>query len=173
MAPVDVTDDVERAVIGSSVVPQRLALEAGRLDLLLPLEHVDAVEPLAAEPADGAPQLGLLVAEDVSAELAVRSLGIAVRTHPLGHIEHDGYREHVVLRGQLENLPARLDLDVRGVDNGEPTRLEPLGRDEVQDFIGGIGGLLVVLVVAHQPAAEVRRDHFGREEVLRRESRLP
>ena len=173
MATVDIADDVERAVIGSPVVPQRLALEAGRFDLLLPLEDVDAVEALPPQPAHGATQLRLLVAQDVGAELAVGPRCVALRTDTLGDVEDDGHREHVVLLGQLEDLPARLDLDVGGVDDGEPARLKPLGRNEVQHVVGGIGCLLVVLVVADEPAAEVRRDHLGGEEVLRCEARLP
>ena len=54
---VNVTDDVEGPGVGPAVVPQRLALERRRLDLVVAVQDVDAVKPFPAQPPQGAAEL--------------------------------------------------------------------------------------------------------------------
>ena len=73
-AAVNIADDVERAVLVSLVVPERHPLDDRRLDLLGRVEHEDVPEALPMEPPERPPQLRLLVADDVRAEVPVGSL---------------------------------------------------------------------------------------------------
>ena len=168
----DVADDVEGTVIVPSVVPQRLAFEGGRLDLLFAGEHEDPVEALSTKPPQRPAQLRLLVAQHVRAELSVRARSVAVGAHPLGHVEDDGHGQDVVLFGQADETASGLDLDVGGVDDREAPGIEALPGDEVQHVEGGVGGRLVVLVVADQPPTEIGREHLGGQEVAGGEGRL-
>ena len=63
-------------------------------------------------------------------------------------------------------------LDVGGVDHRQPPAPQPPAGDLVQDGERVLGRALVVRVVGHQPAAEVRRDDLGGQEVLRGERPL-
>lgn len=72
VTPVHVPDDVEGTVIVPPVVPQPLAFEARHRDLVFPREHIDTMEPLAAQSLHRALQLRSLVAQHVGTELSVR-----------------------------------------------------------------------------------------------------
>jgi hypothetical protein len=74
--------------------------------------------------------------------------------------------------GQLQESASSFGLHVGGVDHSQTATFKPLAGDEVQYLEGGLGGRLVVLVIAHQAPAEIRGDDFGGEEVLRSERRL-
>jgi len=70
---------------------------------------------------------------------------------------------------ELHVLPAILRPDIRRVDDCEQPILQPLASDVVENIEGAFGRRLVVLVVGHEPAAIVGREHLGRLEVLARE----
>ena len=61
---------------------------------------------------------------------------------------------------------ARLGLHVGGVHDGQPPGSQPLGRDEVQHLKGVVGGGLIVLVVADQPAALVGGKRLGGQKMF-------
>jgi hypothetical protein len=172
VATVDVTDDVERTGVGSSVVPQRLSFEAGRLDLLFTGEDEYPVEALSTETPDGTAELRLLVAQDVRPELPILARSVAVSAHPLGDVEDDGHGEDMVFLGQGDETPSGLYLDVGGVDHGEAAGIEPLPGDEPQHVEGGVGCGLVVLVVTDESSTEVGGQHLGRQEMATRKGRL-
>jgi hypothetical protein len=73
---VHVADDVERPVFVLQVVPERLALDGRRLDLLGGRELVDVAEPFALEVTYGAAELLALLANDVRPEISVRALTV-------------------------------------------------------------------------------------------------
>ena len=90
---------------------------------------------------------------------------VALGAHLLGHVEHDGDGQHVVLLGQVDQLAAGVRLHAGRVDDGAAAGGQALARDVVQDVEGVLGGALVVLVVGDQAAAEVGGDDLGRLEV--------
>ena len=171
-AAVDVADDVERPAVLFPVVPERLPLDDGGIDLLLRLEDVDVPEAFASEAPQRAMQLAPLVADDVRTEVAVGSRSIAVVAHALGQIENDGDGQHVVLAGERHQRLARLRLDVRGIDHRQLGAGEPPRGHEMQRRKRVVGRRLVVLVVRDERAEGVRRHHFGRLEVFAGKRRL-
>src|SRR5437899_3737510 len=96
----NVADDVEWPSLTFAVVPERLPLDDGGINLLLGLEDVDVPKALASEASQGPMQLALLIADDVRTEIPVGSGPIAVVAHPFGQVENDGDREHMVLAGE-------------------------------------------------------------------------
>lgn len=75
--------------------------------------------------------------------------------------------------GELDQRGPGGLLDVRGVDDGEQATTKAGPDDVVQDVERVGRGGLVVLVVGHQPAAEVTGDNLGGLEVGAGERRLP
>ncbi len=146
----------------SQVVVQRVRTMRGAVDVLGVLQDVDVRNPSRDSPRRPRRSMVALPAQDVRAEVAVGPAGVAVRADPLGQVEHDGDRQHVVLAGQRDELLARLRLDVRGVHDGQPAGGESLAGDVIQHVEGVAGRRLVVLVVGDQPAAEVAAEHLGR-----------
>ena len=130
------------------------------------------LKPSFCRPRSDAPQVGVLAADHVVAEVAVGAARVARPADALRHVEHDRGRQHVVLARQRDQRAARVDLHVGRVDDGQPPRRQPLADDEVEQLERVGGGGLVVLVVGDQAAAEVGRDHLGRLEPLARERRL-
>ncbi len=159
-------------MIRPPVVPQRLPLDHGGVDLGLAVQHVDPVESLPAQAAQATAQLGLLLTQDMTSERTVRAGRVTRDAGRLGNIEDDRHGEHVMPPGQLDERLARARLDIGGIGDREPAGGQPLARDEMQHLEGVAGGRLVILVVADQPAAEIRRDHLGGKEVPRGERRL-
>ena len=113
-------------------------------------------EALAAETPQRALERPPLAAHDMRAELAVRRVAVAFLADPLGEVEHDRHRQHVVLPGKRDQRLARLLLDVGRVDHGQPPGGQPLAGDVVQRVERVAGRRLVVLVVGDEPAEEVR-----------------
>ncbi len=99
-------------------------------------------------------------------------VGVALATHALRHVEHDGHGKHVILAGQLHQRLARLRLHVGGVDHGEQPALQPLAGDDVQQLERGSGHRLIVFVVGDQPSAVVRRERLEGPEMRARERAL-
>lgn len=173
VAAVDVADQIERSVLVLAIVVERLAHDLRRFDVLDRLQDIRVAEPFASEVAERAAQRRGPAAHDVRPELAIGTRRIALVADLLRHVEHDRDRQDVVRARDLEQLLAAALLDVRGVDDGEPALREPFARDVVQHVERFVRRGLVVFVVGHEPAAEVRRKHFRRLEVLARERRLP
>ena len=168
----DVADDVERPELGSLVGPHRRARELDGRDVLLGLQDERAPEALALQVPQRALELRALAPDHVRAEVPVRAAGVARRADLARQVEHDGDREQVVLADDLHQRLARLALDVGGVDDGQPPTAQPPAGDLVQDGERVLARALVVRVVGHQAATEVRGDHLGAEEVLRGERAL-
>ena len=141
-------------------------------DLVLAVQRVDRAEALTLQAFQPAAELVALAADHMGAEVAVGAGRVARDTHLLRDVEDDRHRQHVVLAGDGYQLSARLGLDVRGVHDGQPAGLQPLAGDVVQQLERLRRGGLVVLVVGHQAAAEVRRDHLGGAEMRAPEGRL-
>ena len=168
----DIADHVERAMLGATIGPKRSTFDLCCLDLVGRPENPHSAEPLALEALQGLVQLGALIADHVRSEVAVGSSPVALLADRLGHVEHDRYREQVVLLRQLDQGTARLALNVRGIHDREAGLCEAATGDEMQHRECVRGGRLVVLVIGYQPAAEVRGDHLSRREVRASERAL-
>ena len=171
-APMHVADDVERPVFALLVVIQRLPRHRCPGDFLRAVQDEGVAEPLALQTAQGLPQALDVVADDVRPEVPVGPGDVAVLADPLRHVQDDRDRQAVVLPRQRDQRLARLGLDVGRVYDDHLPRRQPLGRDEVQHVKGVFSRRLVVLVVGDKPPAEVRGQHFGRQEMLSGERRL-
>src|SRR2546425_11657306 len=139
-AAVDVADDVERSVLPPAVGPPRLSLDLRRVHFLWRAEDGDSPEAFAFQTPDRATELRSLLADDVRAEVAVGSGGVSFDAELLGNVEDDCHGEDMLGAGQFHEGAASLALDVGGINDSELPCLEALGRDEVQDFEGGLGG---------------------------------
>ena len=173
MAAVDVADDVEGSVVGAPVGPRRLALDLGRLDLLGAAEDEDTAKPLAVEPPERALQLRELLTNHARAEVPIGPARVAFYAQPFRQVEHDRHGQDVMRPGELDEGPAGLPLDVRGVDDRDPSKTEPLAGDEVQGVERVLRDRLVVLVVGHQAAELVGGEHLCRLEMTGGERGLP
>jgi hypothetical protein len=108
----------------------------------------------------------------VRAEVAIGSARVAIQTHPLGDVEHNRDRQHVMFLRERDEMLARVRLDVGGVDHRQPAGGEPLPGDVVQDVEGVTRCGLVVLVIGDEAATEIAADDLRRQEVPRSEGRL-
>ena len=165
VATVDVADHVKRAMLGTAVGPQRSTLDLGRRHLAGRSENPHSPKPLPLQALQGLVQFGALVTDHVPSEVATGPSPVALLADRLWHVEHDRDGEQVVLLGQLDQRTARRTLNVRGIHDREAGLREATTGDELQhgECVGG--GRLVVLVIGHQPAAEIRRDHLRRGEM--------
>ena len=89
----------------------------------------------------------LLPTDDACTERAVIAKFVARSAHALGHIEHDGDGEDIVVSRELHQAGARCGLNVGRVDHGQQPGVEPLARDEPQSLKCFIRCGLIVLVV--------------------------
>lgn len=170
--PMHVADEIEAAGLIPQVVPQAIADDAHRVDLFHRIEDEGALETLFFQSPERAAEFGVLVRHHVLAELPIGALAVARMRGADAQIEHDGHAQRVAIaRDGDERTPAAL-FDVGRVDHGEETSGEPPPQDVVQrpERIGGRG--LIVLVVGHEAAEEVRRQDLRRCEVLLREGGL-
>nr|WP_276602773.1 hypothetical protein [Nannocystis pusilla] len=170
-AAVDVADDVERPAVLAAVAPQPRPLDRRRLDLLA-AQHVHVTKTLALQLAQRLAQQAALLADQRRSERTIAALLRPLEAHLRRHVEHDRHRHRVLLARQRQHRLARLGLHVGRVDHRQQPAVEPLAGDREQQLERVAGRLLIVLVVGHQAAAEVGRQHLGRLEVLARECGL-
>jgi len=108
----------------------------------------------------------------VRTEFAILPAPIALGALLLREIEDERHGQAMKLPRQRDQRLSGLLLDISGIDHGQPTSGQPPGPDEVEDLKGILGCRLFVLVVRHESATEVRRQHLGRLEVLSGKDRL-
>ena len=122
-------------------------------------------EALAFQPTQRSPELVRLAAHYLRAKLPVGTFSVAGQAQGLRHIQHDGYRQAVMLPGQLHQGLAGLRLYAGGVNDSEASGSQARGRDEVEQGKGvGCCGLVGGVIRHHRPAG-VRRHHFRGPEV--------
>ena len=130
-------------------------------------------EALAFQPAQRSPELVRLAAHHLRTKLPVWTFSVASQAQGLRHIQHDGYRQAVMLPGKRHQGLSGLRLYAGGVNDGEASGPEPRGRDEVEQGKGvGCCGLIGGVIRHHRPAG-VRRHHFRGHEVAGGKRRLP
>lgn len=152
---------------------ERSRNDLDRVQVAGAVQDVDAAEALLAQSPEGPLEVSVLPADDVTAEVPVGPLLVPLDGDRVRDIDHDRVDEDVVTLGQSDQRGAGLLLDVGGIDNGEQPPPKP-GADDVVEHVERIGsGGLVVLVVGHQPAAEVAGEDFGGLEVGSGEGGLP
>ncbi len=171
-ATMNVPDNVEWAVFVPFVVPKRRPLHHDGLNFFGTVQHEHMAEAFPTKPTKGPPQLGKLLPDDVRAERPLWPLPVAILAETFRHVQHDGDGEAMVSASQLNERLARLRLDIRGVDDGQPAERQPLGGDEVQDLEGVAGDGLVILVVADHAPAGVGGENLGRQKMPARERTL-
>ncbi len=93
-------------------------------------------------------------------EATIRAALIAIVAETLGQIQHNSHWKHVIVAGKINERFARFRLDVGGVDNRQLRSRQSLACDEVKDFKSVVSGGLVVFIVGHKAAAEIRREYF-------------
>ena len=173
-AAVDVADDVERAVLVAPVVPQPLASIVGRVDLLGRVRgRGRARNPRACSRCSERRSSRALVADDVRAEVAVGPLAVALVAEPLRQVEARSRPAGSGARGRARRA-------ARGPRAARSSHRPPsAGRAasacaamKWSSSNASSVARLVVLVVGDEPAAGVRREDLGRQEVLARERRL-
>ena len=155
-----------------AIAPKWLTFDGRGLDCFGRIQNVDVAETFAVEPPNGAPHFLHVLADHVIRKITIGSQSVTLCAYSLRNVEHDGHRDTVILASERDQRLARLGLDVGRINYCHASRLQPLGGDEVQDFEGIDGCRLIVLVVAHQPATEIRRNDFGRQEDPPREGRF-
>jgi len=128
-AAVHVADDVERPGLVAQVVVQPRAGDRGRGHVLLGAQNVDGSKALPLQPAKAPPELIALTAQHVRPELSVGTARVARRADARGQVEHDRYRQHVVIPRHPHQVSAWARLDIRGVDDGPPPSGAALGGD--------------------------------------------
>jgi len=117
-------------------------------------------------------QLRTLISDHVRPEVAIGPSPVPFLANRLGYVEHDRDGEEIVLFGQLDQRPPRLTLNVRGINDREPRLRQPATGDEVKDRERVRRRRLIVLIVRHEPATEVRGDHLRGSEVRSSERAL-
>ena len=170
---VDIPDDRERPMFVPPVVPERLPLDLRLLDRRQAVQGVDGAKTFLGQVPQTAPHLLVLQPDHVRSKAPVRARFVPLAADLLGQIEDDRHWQAMVLSRQLHQGPACIGLHVGGVDDGQSPRRKAFGRDELQHLKGGSRGGLVVLIVRHQPAAEIGGDHLGGQEMLPGKGGLP
>ena len=150
----------------------RSRVESCRIDLLYAIQGDDSVKAFAAQPLHRAAQL----IELAGAPPAVRTFGrVASSLRRLDRFRRgrsrrrQRYRTWCRLAKFNQHAPG-LGLDARRVNqrSGDPQQVA-CPRCNRRMSKASLRGRLVVRVVAYEPAAEIRRQDLGRQEVLRRE----
>jgi hypothetical protein len=99
-------------VIVAPIGPRRLSRDFDGVDLFRCPEHEHTPEAFAAEPLQGALELGTLSSHDVRSEVPIGPPGVAIQAELLRHVEDDGDREHVVGASELNERSTNLALHV-------------------------------------------------------------
>jgi hypothetical protein len=86
-APMNITDDVEGAVLGLLVIPKRVAFDGYGVYFLGAGELEDVADALSLQPAQGTAELLRLVANDMRPELPVGTKHVAILTYALREVE--------------------------------------------------------------------------------------
>ena len=89
-------------MVSSSIVPERLTFNDGRIDFFDRTQNVDVTESLALKIAQGATKLTVLIPDDVRTKRSVRTVGIPVLTDTFGEVEHDCDGQHMILASQFD-----------------------------------------------------------------------
>jgi hypothetical protein len=155
-----------------AVVEEPLVRDLRRIDLLRTLEHMYLPESLPAQLTQAAPQIAVLPGDDGAPEVPVGPDLGPLPAQRLGHVEHDGDRQHVMLPGDPHERGPGVRLYVGRVDHGEPAEAQTDAGDVVQRVECRGGGRLVVLVVGDHAAEGIRGEHPRRREVPAGEGRL-
>ncbi len=135
-------------------------------------ELPDLPEAFAIQAAQPASDLLDHALRNARAEIAIRPRLVALDADVETGIEHDGDGQRVPAPREFDPRLAVRGAHIGGVDHSEAAVLQPLAGDG-RDKLEGVGGSgLVVLVVADEAAAAIRRDHLRRLEPARGEARL-
>ena len=158
-----VANNVKRPRFLLKIVMQRVAhYRLHGIYFFHPAQVKNVPETLRLERAQALAQQATVIGNDVGLEAgAVGALGVALLGHGLGHVEHDGHRQAVVLPGQRHESFAVFGAHVGGIHHGEAAALEALGHPVVQQLEGIVGGIQAVFVVRNQAPAHVGRHDFG------------
>ena len=172
VASVDIADQIEGAMFVGAIGPCRLSRDVGGVDRLDTLQDEDPTEPLPLEPVDRLAELRALPADHVRPEGPIGTAGVALLAEPLGDVQHDRDRQHVMASRQFHQGLASMSLDVRGIDHGDPAEAEANPGDVMQHVERLRRHRLVVVVVRHQGPTEVGAEDLGGREMPGGERRL-
>ena len=131
-AAMNVSDDVEWAVLGLLVIPKRVTFDGYGIHFLRAGELEDVADAFALQSTQGTAELLRLVANDVRAELPVRTKRVAVLADALREIEDNGLCEEMKLLRQRDQRLSCLWLHIGRIDYGQAAASEPLANDLMQ-----------------------------------------
>src|SRR6266498_2697824 len=114
-----VADNIERTMIVTAVIPQRLAFDRRRFDFFRRVENEDMPKPFSLEHAQRTAQLLPLLSDHVGTEIAIGSVAIPFVTQPLGNIKNDRYRNAMILPRYGNQRFVRFRLNVGRINHGE------------------------------------------------------
>src|SRR5688500_5076231 len=97
----DITDNVKGAMQMLEVVPQRLALNDSRVNLLYRIEDMDLTKALIFQVAQRAAQLLCLLANDVWTKVAVGSITIALLAQLLREVKYNCNGKYMIFARQF------------------------------------------------------------------------
>ena len=151
----DIADDVKRAVLVFQVVPQRLTFDFCGVNFLGRMQNMDSAKTFPFEVAQGSAQLLGLLAHDMWTERAVWTITVSFVAKSLRQIKNNSDRNAVILSSESNDRLAGFDLHIRGIDHYQLASRQPFRSNKIQDFKGVVRGLLTVLLVGYETAAEV------------------
>src|SRR6185436_118305 len=94
---VHVADDVEWSMLVFAIVPEWLAFDHDCVDVFRRGQFVNVAKAFALQVANRAPQLLLLLSNDVRTEVAIRPLTVSIFTEPDREVQNNRNWKHVIL----------------------------------------------------------------------------
>ena len=166
VAAMDISNDVEGAVLVLQVIPQRLPHNFRGIHFFGRLQDVDSPKAFTFELSKRIPQLPALLAHNMRTEIPFRAVSISLLAQFFREVKNDGDRNTVILARKRDDRLAGLRLHVRRINHHQPARRQPLGRDEMEHFKRVFCRRLAIFVIRHKAAAEVRGKNFCRSKMF-------
>jgi hypothetical protein len=124
-ASMDIANEIERAMFVPPIVPEGCPLNGDGVYLLGRFQYKYVAKSFTLEGFERTSQLRALLPDNMSAEIAVRSISISPLAHILWQVEDNGDRQGMILAGQRHQGLPRLVLHVRGIDDGKAAGGQP------------------------------------------------
>src|SRR3954469_23308508 len=99
-AAMDVANDVKGTVLALSVIPERLAHDGGRCHLFRCFQDMYMSKDFPLQSLEGASKLLVLIPNHMRSEVPITAILVSIGTDPLGEVQNNCYRQHVMLTGE-------------------------------------------------------------------------
>ncbi len=162
-----ITDQIERAALSAPVRPERLALDARRLNLCW-RQHKDVAKAFMLQTTQPGVQRLHMIAHHMRAKLTIRPSGIPLLADALRHVQHNRCRQHILLFGNLEQMGAILWLDIGCIDDRQFAQLQPQPGNIVQRVESCLSDALLIGVITDDGTIMIGTEYLRRAEMARR-----